>query len=314
MTQNAKTYELKISIPESDFEKSSNIKDQFQNWLISQGVESFVEGSIDDLDIDHRYEQSLDDYYEELGGEKAPLVIYDYSLEYLEDINGKILEQFPSFSTSISSMDSEVWMEGWKESFKPIYSEKFIVHPPWDVPSDPAGKSLIEIEPGMAFGTGQHATTQICLNAVENLMSSETGDRLLDVGTGTGVLAIAASKVGYKNIVATDIDHSAVKATLENAAENSVELVCKQESVPMDKDNDGNLVRYDVVVANILFVVLSKIIGDLSLVTRDGGLLILSGLLDEQCEKMIELANKEGMSLKSRTEKDGWICLQMVKK
>lgn len=314
MTMNAKTYELKIIIPNKLFEASANIKDQIQAWLISNGVESFVEGVIDDLYIDHRYDQELDDYYSDLGGEKTPLSIFDYSLEYLEDLKAKLYESFSELDLQISSMDSEVWMEGWKESFKPIFSEKVIVYPPWDKPQDDSGRLFVEIEPGMAFGTGQHATTQVCLSAIEKLDPAKTGKKLLDVGTGTGVLAIAAFKLGYSDIVATDIDHSAVKATEENARQNNVTLKALKTSVPVMEDNNGQIEVYDVVVANILFVVLSKIIDDLAKVTKKHGTLILSGLLEEQCGEMLSLAEAEGLSLVSKTVKDDWVCLVMEKK
>ena len=314
MSENAKTYELNITIPDQLFEETANIKASLQAFLISNGVESFVEGVIDDLDIDHKYDQTLDDYYDELGGEKTPLLIYDYSLEYLEDLRSRILGQFPKFQLQIKSMDSATWMEGWKESFKPIYSERYIVHPPWDKPQDTVGKQLIEIEPGMAFGTGQHATTQICLGAIESLDPHATGNTLLDVGTGTGVLAIAAYKQGYREIVATDIDHSAVKATQDNANKNSCEIRCLQESVPIEKDSTNATRTYDVVVANILFVVLSKIIGDLAEVTKPNGTLILSGLLEEQCSQMLALSSEYGLSLVDKTIKDDWVCLKLEKK
>ena len=127
-------------------------------------------------------------------------------------------------------------------------------------------------------------------------------------------MAIAAYKQGYRQIVATDIDHSAVKATQDNANKNSCEIRCLQESVPIEKDSTNATRTYDVVVANILFVVLSKIIGDLAEVTKPNGTLILSGLLEEQCSQMLALSSEYGLSLVDKTIKDDWVCLKLEKK
>lgn len=325
MTQEAKTFELRLEFAEEQFRESPFLKTELTDWLIANGVESFVEGAIDDLDIDHRYDQQTEDYFEELGGEKTPVSIFDYSKEYLSDIEARVLARFPKIRSSMMSMDSEVWKEGWKESFKPIYSKKCVVYPPWDLPSDAGERFLVEVEPGMAFGTGQHATTQICLETIEGLdeldaLRDSDGRGLepkrasfLDVGTGTGVLALAAGKLGFTPIVATDIDHSAVKACKENAVQNSVEIDCMQGSVPFLDDQGRAQRRFKVVVANILFVVLSKIIGDLAQATEEGGVLILSGVLLEQEEEMIRLAQSERLSLVKKSEKLGWSCLVLKK-
>ena len=308
-----KTYELRIEFENTDSSNARLIKDNLKEWLIINGIESFVEGSIDNIDIDHRYDQTIDSYYDELEENQSPLSVFDYSLEFLEDLSAKIRANFRQVTPEIVSIDSKVWMDGWKESFKPIFSDRFIIHPPWDLPAED-GRCLIEIEPGMAFGTGQHATTQLCVSVIEKLDPEIVGRSFLDVGTGTGVLSLVAGKTGFTDIFATDIDHSSVLAARENARINKVEMSCAQDSVPLNKIEKGELCQFDVVVANILFVVLSKIIGDLAVGTRNGGILILCGLLEEQSDEMISKAESHGLTLRAKTTEIGWVCSELVKK
>lgn len=284
-------------------------KEAIKAWLTGNGIDAFVEGAIDDLDIDHAYEDPDHDFYSELGGELTPISIFSYSLEHLEDLKAKIIVTFASTKTVLKSMLSEVWMEGWKESFKPIYASKFVVHPPWDKPANEVLDTFqpIEVEPGMAFGTGQHATTQICMQGLEKLELK--GKSLLEVGTGTGVLAIAAKLLGASKVCGTDIDVDAIRAANDNAARNSMTLSFAQGSVPKVGHSLFLEAGYDFVVANILYVVLAKIIGDLAKAVKPGGELMLSGVLVEQAINMVESAERFGLKLSSKDERGGWVCL-----
>ena len=161
----------------------------------------------------------------------------------------------------------------------------------------------LEVEPGMAFGTGQHATTQLCLAKLEDIFEQFEPQSVLDVGTGTGILAIAIKKMGCTSLIATDIDADAVIAAKENAARNSVEFDVQQASVP------ENVEPVSLVVANILFVVLRRIINELSSKVLKGGKLLLSGVLSEEADEMIRLAESQGLQFQSKSEQDGWVCL-----
>lgn len=308
------TYELKLFFASEHLDTWSAVKPRLMTWLMSEGVESFVEGVVDDLYVDHRYDQSEEDFYDELGGNNSPLIIYDYNLEFLEELKAKAVHAFEHLTAEISSFDTQVWKEGWKESFKPIYTHKFSVFPPWERVEEDPQKFQIIIDPGMAFGTGQHATTQLCLKMLESFehMLSVAGSpflwkgkSVLDVGTGTGVLSLAASKLGASRIVATDIDHNAVEACKENAGVNEVDLYCEQSSVPQSfLEESGE--KADVVIANILFVVLEKIIPQLAQACANGGAVLLSGVLVEQTAEMIRLAEGEGLKLLSHQKDRGW--------
>ena len=319
MAHPQKTFELRISFDPKNSE-SRDCKRRVLEWLPAHGIDEFVEGVLDGLDIDNEYTgPSSRDFYHELGGDLLPISVYKYNLELLDDLKAQLAKQFGnSLSLEMHSMETSVWMEGWKESFRPIETERCYIYPPWDKATRPAGKIAIVVEPGMAFGTGQHATTQVVLRRIEKLAmaGAPLGQwRLCDVGTGTGILAIAAKMLGFKSVAASDIDPDAVTSAKNNADLNHMELALWQGSSPVHgvAGRPEFTPPFDVVVANILFVVLEKIIGDLARVVRPGGLLILSGVLIEDGALMTELAVREGMRLVDSAELEGWACLTLTK-
>lgn len=312
-----KTYELRIVFLKKDEDHNSILilKENVGSWLAANGVESFVEGAIDDIYVDHNYEQTLYESYVEMGGISTPISIYDYNLEHLNSLKAKLLAAFPSgIEIEEHSMDSQVWMEGWKESFKPIFSDRFCIHPPWDVPANHDGKILIDIEPGMAFGTGQHATTQICMREIEKLPTSRiVGKRCLDVGTGTGVLAIAAEKLGFSEVVGTDIDHLAVESATYNVKVNHAKVQIFAGSCPTHYPDGAIFQPADLVIANILPVVLYRILPELSRVTVTGGLLIMSGILEEQLPEMKAACKEQKLQPIGESYFEGWGLLLLEK-
>jgi ribosomal protein L11 methyltransferase len=296
------TYQLTIAFKDSSTPHVLRFKDDFKNWLIGIGEESFVEGALDDLFEDPSYEVAADDQYSELGGGLQPIFVYKYDIEHLERLKRDIDNQFSELvHTTILSLSTESWMEGWKESFKPIRSDRFYLYPPWIQDAVPANLIPIVIEPGMAFGTGQHATTVLCLEAIEAFYDKASGfDRFLDVGTGTGILAIAGKKLGFKFALGTDIDPDAIIASRENIRANICQIELVQGSIPY------NQMQFDMVVANIIFFVLKQIITDLAGQVKPGGILILSGLLAEEAREMEEFGLGAGLKLVSEAVRDDW--------
>lgn len=319
MTYPEKTFELRITI-DSNKANAREIKNRVMDWLPAHGIDEFVEGVMDGLDIDHEYTgPSTRDFYEELGGDLLPVSVYKYSLELIEDLKAKLLKDFGfDLHLEVHALETSIWLEGWKDSFKPIETESFYIYPPWDESPRPQNKHNIIIEPGMAFGTGQHATTQVCLRRLEQLIDTKaplSSWRLCDVGTGTGILALAAKKIGFGSVAGTDIDPDAITAAKDNVKINQMQLHMWQGSAPLNSVAGIPELTppFDVVVANILFVVLEKIIGDLSRITKPGGLLILSGVLSEDGETMTRLAETHHMRLLDRTDLEGWVCLTLTK-
>lgn len=171
------------------------------------------------------------------------------------------------------------WLEEWKQSWQPVQIGRFIVAPPWSNVDDQPDSLIIRIEPGMAFGTGTHETTRLCLNAIQQHYS---GGSFLDVGTGTGILAIAAAKLfPQAHIEACDTDADAVAIARENAAANDVQIEFRVGSV------DESTASADLVCANLTADVIAQLMT--TLVGLSCGKLILSGILETQIE-MVQAA------------------------
>ena len=195
-------------------------------------------------------------------------------------------------------IDDEDWLESWKASFTPMRIGRFLVRPTWAPAADPGDAVVVELDPGMAFGTGLHPTTRQCLEALSTLELE--GRSLLDVGTGSGILAIAAGKRGASPLVATDVDEIAVRTARENCARNGVDVTVVEGSAA---DVAGT---FDVVVANIVAATLQAIAPDLRARLVAGGTLVVAGVIAEKAD-----ATKDAIGLGevSRAQHDDWVSL-----
>jgi ribosomal protein L11 methyltransferase len=308
------TYELRVTFTgEPGTPPPDALKRRLIDWLLVNGVESFVEGSLD-VDINQNQDEPPRDHYGEMGGDETPVSIYRYSRESLDDLQAKLARDFATgVEVSLHSMPTEAWMEGWKESFRPFATPVFYVRPPWEpAAAATAGKKPLTdlvIEPGMAFGTGQHATTRLCLDLLGDVAKGKgerARERVLDVGTGTGILAIGAKKLGYGAVLGTDIEEDAILASVENARMNQTEVFLQRGSIP-----EGQ--TYELVLANILAVVLLRLMDELDAATAPGGHLILSGILVEEEDEVVARAARCGLRCLSRARQDGWSALLLAK-
>jgi len=206
---------------------------------------------------------------------------------------------------SFSSIPDQDWMQKWKEGFEPVHiGERVIIAPSWKLPDQTEGRAVVQIDPGMAFGTGTHETTRMCLEAIERYWR---GGRLLDAGTGTGILAIAASKLWPgSTVTAVDIDPQAVEVARQNIAingvSNSVEIL---EGEP--RDFVGN--EFDLVVANLTAEVIISLMDDLSGCLALSGLMILSGILTEMRQGVEQRVMEAGLAIIERREAGEWSAL-----
>ena len=208
-------------------------------------------------------------------------------------------------SVSFSSIPDQDWMERWKEGFEPTeIGSRLIVAPSWRLPVEIEGRIVVQIDPGMAFGTGTHETTRMCLEAIE---AGWRGGTLLDVGTGTAVLAIAAALLAPgSRITAIDIDPQAVEVARENTAindsSNSVEIV---EGGPREFVGCG----FDVVVANLTAEVIISLIDDLAGCASASGMVILSGILTTLEADVESTATRAGLTIVERRQLGEWSAL-----
>lgn len=210
------------------------------------------------------------------------------------------------------------WMEAWKQHYKPILiGERLVIVPAWMDSPEPS-REAIKIDPGMAFGTGTHPTTQLCLELMEKAMvdirASNIEFRIIDVGCGSGILSIAAIKLGAGKALGVDIDPGSIKNARENAEANQIgeELILEIGSVQEILDRKFAFKSASLVVANILAPVINRLFdAGLADLIEDDGAIILSGILQEQEQSVIEAAQAKGLRMNERRQMGDWVAISM---
>jgi ribosomal protein L11 methyltransferase len=220
---------------------------------------------------------------------------------------------FGRLETSLASISEQDWAENWKKYFKPIkIGKKILIKPEWEpLPDDTEGRILFNIEPGMVFGTGTHESTQLCIEASERYVKQ--GDKVLDLGCGSGILSIIALLLGADSAVAVDIDPNAVNIAYTNAAMNGINknkyTVLAGNVVTDNKIKKQIGSDYDVVFANIVADVIIALAEVVPIQLKKGGVLIASGIIDERKYDVINALQESGFKIVEINEDKGWIGL-----
>ena len=208
-------------------------------------------------------------------------------------------DELGSWEFELEEKETEDWSKKWKEQWDVTHvTNKIAVVPDWIEYQPKDDEVIIKLEPGCAFGTGTHQTTQLCMKALEKYMKK--GDRVADIGMGSGILSILAKKLGASYVYGCDNDDTVIEVAKENAKKNGVE--CEFELGTADKVHD----KFDFVCANILHFVLAEIMGDLKNLMKTGALMSLSGILDEKKQMVIDAYQKEGLELIEEIPQDQW--------
>ncbi len=228
-----------------------------------------------------------------------------YRAEFIS--RGLSEEDLGSWEFELEEKQNEDWSQKWKEKWDVTHvTDKIAVVPDWIDYSPKKNEIMIKLEPGCAFGTGTHQTTQLCMKALEKYM--KPGYRVADVGMGSGILSILAKKLGASYVYGCDNDETVIDVARENSAKNNVE--CTFEVGTADKIND----KFDFVVANILHFVLAEIMGDLKNIMKAGALMSLSGILYEKRDMVIEAYEREGLELVEEIQQDQWTSFVVKKR
>ena len=183
-----------------------------------------------------------------------------------------------SGTVELSNVNQEDWESAWKQYFKPVHvTDRIVVKPEWEEYSPQEGEIVIEIDPGMAFGTGTHETTSMCINQIEKNLKA--GDMVIDIGSGSGILSMAAVLLGAEKATGVDLDPVAVRVALEN-----VELNNLQDKIEILHGNLTDVIREkaDIVVANIMADIILILLEDVRAFIKDDGLFISSGIIQEK--------------------------------
>lgn len=210
-----------------------------------------------------------------------------------------------------SKCKNEDWENNWKDYFKPIkVGKKILIQPDWLETINEDNRAVLKIEPGLAFGSGTHETTRLCLETLEKYIFD--GCEVLDLGCGSGILSVASLLLGAKKAVGVDIDKLAVKTANENAERNN-----------LDPDSycflNGNLAdkvtgKFDVIVANIVADIIILFTKEVANFLKDGGVFITSGIIDIREREVLDAFEENGFKVIARHDKNNWLCFEVMKK
>ncbi len=210
------------------------------------------------------------------------------------------------YRMSYKELDEEDWAHSWKAYFRPQkIGRNMVVKPTWRDYRADRGEVVIELDPGMAFGTGTHPTTAMCISMIENHL--EKGNLFLDIGTGSGILMIAAAKLGAGKIRGVDHDETAVQIAVENLRRNGVEaqrffVICANLA-------EGIKEKYDIVAANILSQVILNLLNDIGGVLKAGGIFICSGIVDKNENQVVAAMRKFGFEILEIRSQEEWAAI-----
>lgn len=210
-----------------------------------------------------------------------------------------------SLALSETEVDGDLWRDKWKENFKPIHIGNITVVPEWIDYTPARGEKTVVIGSNMAFGTGEHETTSMCVELLQDCVLENA--TVIDVGTGSGILGIAAAKLGAKKVIMTDIDECAVTAAKDNLKLNDV----KNAEVYLKNLLDDNTVKGDVILANIMAEALIAFASGLKNNLNAGGTVILSGILTDRLDKVIAAYKAQGFELIKTKIKGEWAAISL---
>lgn len=295
--------EIAITVSTADIDKAGNIA----NMVVPYGIyiEDYSALEEETLEIAHidLIEQSL------LEKDRTKGIIHVYvnphenPLEAVSFIKERLESEKISFEITIADCKTEDWVNNWKQYFHPMpIGKKLLIRPTWENEYNANGRTVLHIEPGLAFGTGSHPTTKLCLETLENYINENS--TVLDIGCGSGILSIASLLLGAKAAFGVDIDKLAVKTALENAKENGFEP-------PVFNAVNGNLSdkvsgRYNVVVANIVADIIMEFNKEVGNFLEKDGVYITGGIIDGRKDEVIYSFEQNGFEIIENFEEKGW--------
>ena len=295
-----KYFELKISINPEIEEIVSDIC--FSNFNC-EGV-ILAEEAYKDLEMTSTTRGTLKVFLTDI--EENPVEVLKTERELLKS-RGFTDDELGSWEISVDEKENQDWSKKWKEKWTVTnVTDKISVVPSWIEYLPKPDEITITLDPGCAFGTGTHQTTQLCMKALEKYLTK--GDSVADIGMGSGILSILAKKLGASNVYGCDIDPTVIDVAVENAEINGINDISFELNT-VDKITE----KYDFVCANILHHVLAKIMGDLKNIMKNSAKMVLSGILDEKKPVVLGAIEKYGLKVIDTLHQDQWIAFVVEK-
>ena len=279
--------------------------------MLSNGLQIEDYSDIEDRILDGVYGDLIDESVLNADRTVASVSIYVPADKPTEHYTMFIKEKLDSLKidsqTELISLCEEDWANSWKQYYKPIkIGNRLVVVPMWEKYNAEPHEIVVKMDPGMAFGTGTHETTRLCATLLEKYINGDSV--MLDVGCGSGILAICASKLGVRQCYAYDIDPVAVKVSRENVKDNDISNVECEVSDLLAGVKAG---KYDVITANIVADIIIRMLPDISKFMHADTTLVLSGIIDERCGDVYESIAKNGFETVEEIHENGWCAISV---
>ncbi|MBQ8944392.1 MAG: 50S ribosomal protein L11 methyltransferase [Clostridia bacterium] len=301
--------EIKITVPVEEAQTAGDIA----NMAVPYGIYIEDYSTLEQEALEIAHIDLIDD--ELLAKDRSKAVIHIYispeenpaeAVAFLEE---RYTAENVDFYIEEKACKNSEWENNWKKYFKPMpVGEKLLIRPVWEDEFDAQGRAVLHLEPGLAFGSGTHDTTRLCLEALEKYAGS--GKTVLDVGCGSGILSIAAMLLGCESAQGVDIDALAVKTAVENAVGNGF-------NEPQVKYVQGNLTdkingKFDIILANIVADIVIRLCEDVKKYMNPGAVFITSGIILPREDEVLAAFERCGLTVTERRESGGWLCFETV--
>ncbi len=302
--------EIKITVDTKDIDTAGNIA----NMVVPYGIyiEDYSDLESEVMEIAH-----IDLIEEELlKSDRTKGIIHVYvnphenPMEAVSFIRDRLKNENIHHTIDVDNCATEDWVNNWKQYFHPMpIGKKLLIRPTWEDEYDAEGRKVLHIEPGLAFGTGSHPTTKLCLETLEKHITGNS--TVLDIGCGSGILSIASLLLGAKSAFGVDIDSLAVKTAMANAEENGFDK--RQFNVVQGNLSDNVSGKYNVVVANIVADIIIEFNKDVGRFLDDDGIYITGGIIESREDEVLYSFEQNHFEVLERFEEKGWLVFVLKK-
>jgi len=304
--------EIKISVKSKDIDIAGSIA----NMVVPYGIYIEDYSALEEEVLEIAYIDLIEEKLLEKSRDTGIIHIYINPDENPMEAVSFIKERFDDtgitgYEIEIADCLTEDWQNNWKKYYHAMpIGKKLLIRPLWENEFDAQGRSVLNIEPGLAFGTGSHPTTKLCLETLEDYITD--GVSVLDIGCGSGILSIASLLLGAKNALGVDIDSLAVKTAIKNAEENGFD----ESRIKFIKGNLSDNVsgKFGIVVANIVADIIIRFNSEVGDFLDDNGIYITGGIIENRENDVLASFDENGFEVIERRENNGWLVFALRKK